>query len=33
MLLEGSQASPTCPSDEGSVKVKTVEWLEAVSHW
>jgi hypothetical protein len=30
-LLEGSQASPACPYDKGSVEVKTLKWLEAVS--
>jgi hypothetical protein len=30
-LLEGSQASPALPSDKGSVKVKTLGWLEAVA--
>jgi hypothetical protein len=28
---EGSQAVPALPSDKGSVKVKTSEWLEAVA--
>jgi hypothetical protein len=28
---EGSQASPVCPSDEDSVQVKTLGWLEAVA--
>jgi hypothetical protein len=27
--LEGSQASPACPSDPGNVKLKTLEWVEA----
>jgi hypothetical protein len=31
ILLGSSQASPTRPSDKGSVKVKTLEWLEAVA--
>jgi hypothetical protein len=31
ILLEGSQAPPACLSDKGSVKVKTLEWLEAVA--
>jgi hypothetical protein len=26
-LLEGSQASPACPSDRSTVKEKTLEWL------
>jgi hypothetical protein len=30
ILLEGSQASPACPFDNGSMKVKTLEWLEVV---
>jgi hypothetical protein len=29
-LLEGSQVSPARPSDEGSVEVSRLEWLEAV---
>jgi hypothetical protein len=28
LLLEGYQASSTHPSNQGSVKVKTLEWLE-----
>jgi hypothetical protein len=31
ILLEGSQASPACPSDKSSMKVKTLEWLEIVA--
>jgi hypothetical protein len=31
ILLEGSQASPTHPSDKGSMEVKTLEWLEVVA--
>jgi hypothetical protein len=31
ILVEGSQASPACPSDKGSVKVKTLGWLEALA--
>jgi hypothetical protein len=30
-LLEGSQASPARPSEKSRVKVKTLEWLEAVA--
>jgi hypothetical protein len=30
-LLEGSQASPARPSYKGSVKMKTLGWLEAVA--
>jgi hypothetical protein len=30
-LLRGSQASPSRPSDKGSVKENTSEWLEAVA--
>jgi hypothetical protein len=30
-FLECSQAPPACPSDKGSVKVKTLGWLEAVA--
>jgi hypothetical protein len=30
-VLENSQASPTRPSDEGSLKVKALEGLEIVS--
>jgi hypothetical protein len=26
-LLEGSQASPACPSEKSTVKVNTLEWL------
>jgi hypothetical protein len=31
VLLESSQASPSRLSDKGSVKVKTLGWLEAVA--
>jgi hypothetical protein len=31
MLIEGSQASPACPSDKSSVNVKTLGWLEVVA--
>jgi hypothetical protein len=31
LLLEGSQALPASPSDTASMKVKTREWLEAVT--
>jgi hypothetical protein len=31
VLLEGSQASLARPSDKGNIKVKTLEWLEAVA--
>jgi hypothetical protein len=31
VLLEGSQASPVRPSDNGAVEVKTLEWLEAAA--
>jgi hypothetical protein len=31
VLLEGSQASPSCPFDKSRVEVKTLEWLEAVA--
>jgi hypothetical protein len=31
ILLEGSQASPSRPSDKGTVKVKALEWLQAVT--
>jgi hypothetical protein len=27
ILLRGSQASPSCPSDKSSVKMKKLEWL------
>jgi hypothetical protein len=30
-LLEGSQASPVLPSDKGSMKLKTLEWMEIVA--
>jgi hypothetical protein len=30
-FLEGSQALQTCPSDKGSVKIKTLEWLGVVA--
>jgi hypothetical protein len=30
VLLAGSQTSPVRPSDNGSVKVKTLGWLEAM---
>jgi hypothetical protein len=30
ILLEGSHASPSCPSDEGSKTVMTSEWLKLV---
>jgi hypothetical protein len=30
-LLEGSQASPTRPSDKSRVKVNALGWLEAVA--
>jgi hypothetical protein len=29
MLLQASQAPPACPSDKGSMDVKTLKWLEA----
>jgi hypothetical protein len=31
ILLEGSQASNSRPSDKGSVKIKTLRWLEALA--
>jgi hypothetical protein len=31
ILVEGSQASPTRPSDKNRLKVKTLEWLEALA--
>jgi hypothetical protein len=30
-LLEGSQASLVLPTDKGSMKMKTLEWLEVVA--
>jgi hypothetical protein len=30
-LLEGSQASPSRPSDKSRIEVKTLGWLEAVA--
>jgi hypothetical protein len=30
-LLEGSQAPPACPSDKGSVEMKTLGWLEVAA--
>jgi hypothetical protein len=30
-LLEGSQAPAARPSDQGSVEVKTLEWLEVAA--
>jgi hypothetical protein len=30
-LLQGSQASPSSPSDKGSMEVKMLGWLEAVA--
>jgi hypothetical protein len=30
ILLEGSQASPTRPSDKSSMKVETIKWQEMV---
>jgi hypothetical protein len=30
ILLEGSQVSPACPPNDGSMKAKSLEWLEAV---
>jgi hypothetical protein len=30
IMLEGSQARPSCPSDKSNAKMKTLEWLKTV---